>query len=249
MKLALPFQCTIPVFDGLLPEPHNRRVLELLFVMAHWHSLAKLRLHTDITLAAMDAITALLGNKLRLFQSKTCSAFSTRELNRERDARVRRQNPKAKTNNRPSATLQNPPVQKSMGAYTGRASTVARAGPSSNDLTPLDHDPSLTTRSIESSEASVRQQSTASRPNPARRDGGRREKAFNLNTYKFHALGDYAATIRQFGTTDSYSTEMVSPSPTLNVPLVLLSLVRANWNIAHRNNGIFGQVAKGSPNN
>ncbi|KAG6912511.1 hypothetical protein DXG01_014119, partial [Tephrocybe rancida] len=32
-------------------------------------------------------------------------------------------------------------------------------------------------------------------------------KSFNLATYKFHALADYASTIRQFGTSDSYSTE------------------------------------------
>lgn len=31
----------------------------------------------------------------------------------------------------------------------------------------------------------------------------------NLNTYKFHAIGDVVATIRQYGTTDSYSTEPV----------------------------------------
>lgn len=35
-------------------------------------------------------------------------------------------------------------------------------------------------------------------------------KLFNLNTYKFHALGDYPWTIREFGTTDSYSTQPVS---------------------------------------
>jgi len=34
-------------------------------------------------------------------------------------------------------------------------------------------------------------------------------KTLNLNTYKFHALGDYTSTIRQYGTTDSYSTEAV----------------------------------------
>ncbi|KAJ3755244.1 hypothetical protein EV360DRAFT_86085 [Lentinula raphanica] len=33
-------------------------------------------------------------------------------------------------------------------------------------------------------------------------------KLFNLNTYKFHALGDYPWTIRTFGTTDSYSTQL-----------------------------------------
>jgi hypothetical protein len=43
--------------------------------------------------------------------------------------------------------------------------------------------------------------------------GGRRsskKKKLNLNTYKFHSLGDYVATIRLFGTTDSYSTQVVS---------------------------------------
>ena len=43
------------------------------------------------------------------------------------------------------------------------------------------------------------------------RKGGARssKKTLNLNTYKFHALGDYVATIRLFGTTDSYSTQLV----------------------------------------
>jgi hypothetical protein len=36
-----------------------------------------------------------------------------------------------------------------------------------------------------------------------------RKKGFNLQRYKYHALGDYANTIRQFGTTDSFSTEPV----------------------------------------
>ena len=34
----------------------------------------------------------------------------------------------------------------------------------------------------------------------------------SLLTYKFHALGDYAQTIRQRGTTDSYNTQTVSTS-------------------------------------
>lgn len=37
----------------------------------------------------------------------------------------------------------------------------------------------------------------------------RRAKTFNLQTYKLHALGDYSASIWNFGTTDSYSTEPV----------------------------------------
>lgn len=42
----------------------------------------------------------------------------------------------------------------------------------------------------------------------ARKRGGRSSKKLNLNTYKFHALGDYVATIRLFGTTDSFSTQL-----------------------------------------
>jgi hypothetical protein len=176
--------------------------------MAHWHSLAKLRLHTDISLAAMDRITVLLGEKLRQFQQKMCSAFATRELNREKDARVRRQSPKWQTTRRPTATPQLP-LRQPMDSATARSSTAtalrlrpsvkSSAAPNNLSMTP----PS------ESSEASARHGPSASPPGTSRCDGGRRQKTFNLNTYKFHALGDYAATIRQFGTTDSYTTEMV----------------------------------------
>jgi hypothetical protein len=38
----------------------------------------------------------------------------------------------------------------------------------------------------------------------------RQFKTLNLNTYKIHALGDYVSAIKTHGTTDSYSTEMVS---------------------------------------
>lgn len=45
----------------------------------------------------------------------------------------------------------------------------------------------------------------------SRKGGARSSKKLNLNTYKFHALGDYVKTIRLFGTTDSFSTQVVSP--------------------------------------
>ena len=47
---------------------------------------------------------------------------------------------------------------------------------------------------------------TATKPNAS--EGG--HIRFNLSTYKLHALGDYADTIRRRGTTDSYSTQTVS---------------------------------------
>ena len=31
----------------------------------------------------------------------------------------------------------------------------------------------------------------------------------NLSTYKWHSLGDYASTIRRYGTTDNYSMQTV----------------------------------------
>jgi hypothetical protein len=44
------------------------------------------------------------------------------------------------------------------------------------------------------------------------RSSGARPKNFNILTYKLHALGDYTASIRLFGTTDSYTTQIVGVS-------------------------------------
>lgn len=89
-------QCAIPVFENLLPEPHNSRLLDLLFILAHWHGLAKLRIHTDITLDILDQVTTSLGEALRNFQLKSFPAFNTQELRREADARDRKNARKGK---------------------------------------------------------------------------------------------------------------------------------------------------------
>jgi hypothetical protein len=49
-----------------------------------------------------------------------------------------------------------------------------------------------------------------------RNPSGAHPKPFNLNTYKLHALGDYVRTIHLFGTTDSYTTQIVSQSQLLS---------------------------------
>lgn len=50
-----------------------------------------------------------------------------------------------------------------------------------------------------------------SRPNSLPSESTRpRVKKFNLNTYKFHAMGDYVESIKLFGTTDSFTTQIVS---------------------------------------
>jgi hypothetical protein len=73
-------KCAYSVFEGLLPEPHNSSILQLLFTLAHWHGLAKLRMHTDVTLRILDDTTTSLGEQLRHFQAETCSAYTTCEL-------------------------------------------------------------------------------------------------------------------------------------------------------------------------
>jgi len=39
-----------------------------------------------------------------------------------------------------------------------------------------------------------------------------KKRMFNLNTYKYHALGDYVSTIRQHGTGDGYNMQLVISS-------------------------------------
>jgi len=81
-------QCAMPVFDGLLPGPHNQKVQQLLFTLAHWHGHAKLHMHTNTSLDIMDIVTATLGKRLRAFQKETCTVFQTHELKREHDTRI-----------------------------------------------------------------------------------------------------------------------------------------------------------------
>lgn len=46
-------------------------------------------------------------------------------------------------------------------------------------------------------------------------ESGPKKKQYSLRTYKHHSLPDYVQNIREFGTTDSFSTEPVS---TINIP-------------------------------
>ncbi|KAG2029658.1 hypothetical protein BDR03DRAFT_936805 [Suillus americanus] len=153
-------QCSIPVFDGLFPDAQNDIVISLLFTMAHWHGLAKLRMHSDLTLKILDDITTDLGEHFRLFKDTVCASYQTHELDHEVDARSCRQEREAAKR-----------------AENGKGKEKGK----------------------EKEKASGRD---APRPRQPRR-----KKSFNIQTYKFHALGNYVASIHLFGTTDSYSTE------------------------------------------
>jgi hypothetical protein len=63
--------------------------------MAHWHGLAKLRMHSDLTLEIMDEVTSALGQQFREFKATVCAAYQTRELHKEVEARARRHAKKA----------------------------------------------------------------------------------------------------------------------------------------------------------
>lgn len=142
-------QCSMPVFEGLLPEPHNTILLDLLFSLSTWHALAKLRLHTETTVTLLESETKRLGRLVRKFKKITCGAYVTKELPKETAARGRR-----------TAAL----VKKGAVKNQGKETSISKI------------------------------------------------KTLNINTYKFHALGEYPRHIRRYGTTDSYSTQIVSLS-------------------------------------
>lgn len=62
----------------------------MLFQLAMWHALAKLRLHSDTTLWVFETVVQKLGQVMREFQSKVCPHYDTRELDKEIEARQRR---------------------------------------------------------------------------------------------------------------------------------------------------------------
>ena len=78
----------MPVFEGLLPEEFNVIVLDLLFELVQWLSLALLRQHTETTLSTFEAATTSLGNQVRTFMTKVCPHFETRDTPREAGARA-----------------------------------------------------------------------------------------------------------------------------------------------------------------
>lgn len=129
--------------------------------MAHWHGLAKLRMHSDLTLEIMDNVTSALGQQFLQFKATVCNAYRTHELGQEVRARAR---------------------------CCAKKTVNQKAG----------HKCTQSTRVIEQAEVDALENLKCS-------------KVFNIQTYKFHALGDYVSTIRRYGTSDSYSTEPVCP--------------------------------------
>jgi len=174
-------KCAIPVFEGLLPEVHDKIVMDLLFELATWHFLAKLRLHTESTVMALETSTTRLGAAFRKFTSITCEAYVTKALPSEEAARGRRQAALAQK----KATSGKQPTNPSGtgGARGRRAADSKKRGTS-------DKEPTKPSKS---------------------------ERKYNLSAYKPHAIPDYAAYIRLNGTTDGFTSQVVSHLPSYSV--------------------------------
>jgi hypothetical protein len=65
-------QCSIPVFELLLPAPQNKILMDVLFELCTWHALAKLRLHTKATARDLKTSTRRLGFVLQDFKKVVC---------------------------------------------------------------------------------------------------------------------------------------------------------------------------------
>ncbi|THU77290.1 hypothetical protein K435DRAFT_555564, partial [Dendrothele bispora CBS 962.96] len=84
-------QCSIPVFDGLMPTTsENNIILDLLWDECAWHALAKLLLHTETTLHIFDKTTVSLGNSLQQFSRQVAGRYYTTELPQKEAARGQR---------------------------------------------------------------------------------------------------------------------------------------------------------------
>ena len=84
-----PGQCSIPPFEGLLPEPFNEKLLRLLYKVAELHALAKLRMHTDSTLNILKAVTREFSHLMQQFCNETSEKFDTILLPHEAGAQKR----------------------------------------------------------------------------------------------------------------------------------------------------------------
>ena len=168
--------------------------MKLLYRTAEWHALAKLRMHSDSTLLLLEELTTEFGQLIRQFRDLTCSQFKTVELLRETAARKRRgakQQPAGSSVVPPTlAPASNPNIGTPSSMTSGDA--IASA-----PLHPGTRVPLATTSTNPSQEQ-------PSGPSPRGRKRG-----LNLFTVKLHFLGDYVRHIRLFGTTDSYSTQLV----------------------------------------
>ena len=188
-------QCSILVFDGLFPKPHNKVVVELLLTMAHWHCLVKFCIHHDLILDELDKLTEFLGVRLCDFNQKTCIQFDTRELQQEYNVHIWREAKQADcASSQPETSMEPQNI----------SATLLHTGDPQQGVGLMSTEEWVLVRQTNM----ARNLSTTAGPTWARNQGWQ-SKTLNINTYKFHSYGDYTRTIQMHGTMDSYLTESV----------------------------------------
>nr|GAT49693.1 predicted protein [Mycena chlorophos] len=89
--------CSLPVVEGLLDDPNDDAfILDVLFTLGEFHSFAKLKLHTDDTIAHLRHCQKELGRLLRRFlrvflPSLAARGIIPKELPSEHNSRTSRQ--------------------------------------------------------------------------------------------------------------------------------------------------------------
>ncbi|KAJ2933285.1 hypothetical protein H1R20_g3796, partial [Candolleomyces eurysporus] len=235
-------QCAIPVFDGLLPnQKHGQAVLSILSVCARWHALAKLRMHTDVTLQLLEHTTIELGTEFRTFVSTVCNEIQTKELAIEVAARERRERNRLEKEAKaamkekkrrekelsgaqsqdampPSSTQTEdsaPPPAQSQDALPPSSTQIEDSAPLSAQAKDATPQSGASDHAQDGSGTSTLADGTRTiKATPLKRSSKSKAKVFrakfvtlNIQTPKFHFLGDYVPMIRTFGTSDSFSTE------------------------------------------
>ncbi|KAG5634505.1 hypothetical protein H0H81_001708 [Sphagnurus paluster] len=125
-------QCSIPAFEDLLPEPHNKRLMKLLYRTAEWHALAKAWMHTESSPDLLEALTVKFGKLVREFRDLTCSVYKTVELPRETTAPMHRAqasqsgptNPAVPTSNANNPSMSTPVPQPNPSAAAKKSCAV-----------------------------------------------------------------------------------------------------------------------------
>ena len=160
-------------------------------------------MHTDPSITLLEQETERLYAQLRNFADHVSPSFETYELKREVDARRRakqRRDAKAATAvPRKGKEMEVPPAA----GGPLRPSAVTRKGKEKEVPSIASDPPRACADSRKGKEKEIPSVDTSDPPH------GPQLKQYHLKTVKHHFLPDYPNIIREFGTTDSYSTEPV----------------------------------------
>ena len=181
-------KCAIPVVEGLFRE-YDDVVRAILFSLANWHSLAKLKQHSDSTLTLLDRATSDYGATIRRFAARVAN-LATKETPKEQQARSR------------SAALN---ASSSIASQPSSSTTNAAPRPSS-DIPPAN----IRIRNMADARREAQAPSVPPAPKP-KGDGAARSVKMSLSYIKLHLKAHVRGSIERVGSTNNTSTWRVRP--------------------------------------